>query len=561
MAQSQNESMDVKQIDKTINEIIYIHTNTQTYVTGEKMYYTYYCRNKSSNKPSSLSKIGYIELIDQNKKSVFKHKLFLEDGVANGDFFIPATLATGNYKLIGYTRWMLNYTSREISNIEISIINPYNRLDKVLTATNQETSEKLTNKEITTSVDNGIIGIVLEPKKHSTRELVNFKIVAKDNQKITGHYAVSVRKISPLIKSKKSLALQKNAFSEENKAPSDSLILPELRGELITGKLQAKNPRLNLENKFISLSIPGKLGVFKITKTNTEGIFNFILEKPYPSSELILQVVESNAKEYTLMVLQPKKIDVSTLQFEPLSISPEIAQSLEERSIANQIENAYSTHKKDSIVETKPSEPFYGSLSKEYILDNFNRFPTLKETIIEVIDGMYYKERNGIYSLHVRDYDDKMELSVPALVLVDGLLIQDINDLLKHKAENFYKIDIVKGGYYFGPLQCNGIIAFTTKKFDYENNLKGDFITYPTILRPAPKKIYFQPNYQNNPSARIPDFRYQLLWNPEVELTNLENNFSLYTSDVKGSFEIRVDGITNEGVPISLRSTFEVQDK
>jgi len=71
----------------------------------------------------------------------------------------------------------------------------------------------------------------------------------------------------------------------------------------------------------------------------------------------------------------------------------DLKQSIEERSVANQIENAYYVQKKDSIVPDLQTNAFFESLQKEYVLDDYTRFPTMKETITEVVTELYYTKK------------------------------------------------------------------------------------------------------------------------------------------------------------------------
>ncbi len=79
------------------------------------------------------------------------------------------------------------------------------------------------------------------------------------------------------------------------------------------------------------------------------------------------------------------------------------------------------------------------------------------------------------------------------------------------------------------------------------------------MLSPKPKKIYNKIEYLNQTDeARIPDYRNQLFWAPEVRLN--QSNSSFYTSDVSGNFEIRLEGFTKNGVPVSIRDFIEVKN-
>ena len=60
-------------------ESVYIHFNSATLFVGERLYYNLYCLNSATEKLSSLSKVAYIELVGENKKVIFKHKLKLNE--------------------------------------------------------------------------------------------------------------------------------------------------------------------------------------------------------------------------------------------------------------------------------------------------------------------------------------------------------------------------------------------------------------------------------------------------------------------------------------------------
>ncbi len=74
--------------------------------------------------------MAYVKRVVENGSVIFKHKLWLEDGYGYGDFFIPVSVPSGNYKLIGYTRWMLKWGEEVFFQEDISILNPYTNVQK-----------------------------------------------------------------------------------------------------------------------------------------------------------------------------------------------------------------------------------------------------------------------------------------------------------------------------------------------------------------------------------------------------------------------------------------------
>jgi hypothetical protein len=59
---------------------------------------------------------------------------------------------------------------------------------------------------------------------------------------------------------------------------------------------------------------------------------------------------------------------------------------------------------------------------------------------------------------------------------------------------------------------------------------------------------------------RIPDFRSQLLWLPNLVLDTKYKEITFYTSDNVGDYEVSLEGFTNEGIPVSLKEVFSVKN-
>jgi len=527
------------------SEIIKIKTNATVYITGESVLYKIFCLDEKRNVFSDFSKIAYVELIDSSKKIIFKHKIFLENGQGFGDFSIPTTIETGEYQLISYTNYVLNQENAKITTKSLHIINPYQPI-----VPNNQTliMDSIPLKEIPTS---------LIEKKYKKRTLVSIPFSDELKKHSKAKLTISVRKKDNL-----DLLTNKNEDHYFVLKPNKAII-PEHRGEIITGKIIAKSSKLKVENISLNLSIPGKLFENKITKTDKNGEFLFNLDQKNSNNDIIIQIIDTEKENYSISIDQPIFNDYSSLEFNSkIELSANFKKELEERSISNQIENAYVDMKKDSVLQASNKSPFYDiKYSKEYLFDDFTRFPTLKETIVEIVDGMYYKKENEKYSLHLKDYDIHSELDLPAMVLVDGLFIQDINELLNHKAELFSKLNLIKGGYYFGSNLYNGIISFSTKNLNYESNLNGDFMIKPKLIRPFPNKIYFQPNYANNYNvSRIPDYRRQLLWEPNYDYKTSNQTIPFYTSDIEGVYEYVIQGYSETGEEILIIDSFEVKD-
>lgn len=106
-----------------LSEKIFVHTDKSFYTAGEIIWFKLYDVDAIFNKPLSLSKVSYVEILDAANKPVLQAKISLVNGEGNGSIFIPATFNSGNYKLRSYTNWMKNFGVNYFFEKNISIIN------------------------------------------------------------------------------------------------------------------------------------------------------------------------------------------------------------------------------------------------------------------------------------------------------------------------------------------------------------------------------------------------------------------------------------------------------
>jgi hypothetical protein len=88
-------------------EKIFVHSDRSFYVANESIWFKVYCT--LDGLPSILSKIVYIELVNEKNEIVDKKMFPLVNGTAHGDIYLKKDLPAGSYSLNGYTLWMLNF--------------------------------------------------------------------------------------------------------------------------------------------------------------------------------------------------------------------------------------------------------------------------------------------------------------------------------------------------------------------------------------------------------------------------------------------------------------------
>lgn len=537
-------------------ETIFLHTNASTFITGETLRYKIYCRNAATKEASKISKIAYVEIINEKGESITRNKIILKEGVASNEMFISTQFTTGTYKLVAYTNWMLNNTVNTYFETELTVINPFLPYKNSRKETTSETIVSSTTDAQPMPLQSSAITLKSNKSKYSKREAVSIALSDDTGQFTDGNYSLSVRKIDGLSqKNSPSSAEFMQKTSEPLLATDAPKYLPELRGEIVSGKITTRDENKSIKDVHVGASIVGEPFDLKIVKTNSDGAFHFILDETINTPKLQLQLIENSITDYQLTINPPAKIATPT-NFSKVKITEKDIATIEERLVASQIVNAYAV--KDSISGNSTTVPFYHYNAKEYVLDNYKRFPSFKETIIEIIPAVYFKENNGDFSLHIRDYQTGGDSFGSALVIIDGLLLQDVTELFDYNTKNIYKIDVINKAYAYGSKIFSGVISITTFSRAYAS--KSNTIVPVQFERCKDDSAFVPKRYDTQTDySRIPDYRYQLAWEPSIKLNKTNTTQTFFTSDVEGLFEISLEGFSKNGTPVSIKNYFEVK--
>lgn len=562
-------------------ESVFIHFNSSVLLVGEYLYYQFYCLNTDLGHFSELSKLGYVELIGKEGEVVFKHKIVLKKGLGNGDFFIPTAVNSGSYKLVGYTNWMRNGEKALFFKSDITIVNPYNANDSEIKSKKSIPIDSL--KEFRTeqgkddapfiddNYQNGYpLALNLTKERFVKREKVVLKLLFAEVQDLAfGNYSLSVRKQNgipePLIQNAASFitnTLQRDAHYVSD--GSSNIYLPELRGELISGWVSTNNVNSSVKNVPVGVSIPGERYFFKVLMTDAVGKFHFNISDNYSGDKMIFQVLTQNAGDYKVQ-LRESLVDFSDLDFKKVELDSSMNDVILQRSIHNQIENAFYTFRPDSLLVVSPTQFLENKEKKVYVLDDYARFKTVQETIVEILPEVAVKKINKDQSvIQIQGFDNVSSSDLPPLILLDGCFIQNHDVLLDFDARKIKEISVYRHQFIFGPqIFRGGLIINTNNGSDYEQFYDDAILSYSDVIKTQLSKRYFAQRYNplelERELSHLPDDRMQLLWLPQLNIDSKETDIEFYTSDVSGTFEISLEGFTIKNEPISVRKTIFVE--
>ena len=533
--QVQVNSDQLEQARKTPKELVWLTLNKTTFFPSEYLYFNGHLLNAENLETSTVSQSIYIRLVSADQKYSEIKRVSISDGFGSGDWFISSELATGSYTLQAYSQWMLNWPE-SIFEQEIHVINPY---------TNAKVSVEEPNilKTSATGSSNRLFEIDFKAS-YTARDSVTLSIrPTAEGSLINLPISVSVRKVGELNEPPVNLQIAKI----DNSRLGDNIYKPEHRGSSL--RLELNQDYINPETAII-------------TQQGTNQLFTKMVKEGSTYSATI----ENLSTDYPVVLQEASKVTLADLvTFEPLpnankkplnstykKLSENQKSILLQRSIYNQIENNYFEFRPDSII-VKPAKDFLSYLPfKEYDLNEYNRFRSLKETIREIIPEVSVNTYKGTETVAVKQIQ-VLPGYLPALLMIDGIQFASSEDLFQVDATlvdyiRVYTDPIVYGGKtYAGALLMDG----NSSQADY---FKTGALIPKSLLSESPKKYYNQTHLAD---PNLPDFRTQLFWNPRMRI-NSNKTIHLTTSEVKGTYTIQIQGLDGNGQPFYEEKSFTV---
>lgn len=538
---------------ENVRERVFVHTDKECYVAGEDIWLKLYTVDQNSE-PSGLSKVGYVEISD-SQRPWMQLMLALEEGSGAGKIEIPFNLPSGNYQLSGYTRYMRNEGEDAFFNKQIAIVN-------VALEPDPEKIEFVGPEESIQNVESDYSVLVTTDKnKYSTRELVSLSLnnLPDDIEDLVVSVYREDSIISLLEVNKDNW---KKPFAPEFSATKPLVWDAECEGHIMKGQVM---PKPDEKGQILSSAsfVGNDINYIRGKIDPEEGSVSFYTSEMYGPREVVTSVT-SNTFQKT-----PNRIDLVSPFSEnlpgslpPLQIVLKEDQLLE-RYIGAQLK--YSFESDSPLSEPKSLSKSYYNLpvSYSYVLDNYTRFGSIDETILEFVNYVFVKKVEGKKRISIFLPEKNRFNTGNVLVFLDGVPIHDHEDLLSYNPQHIKRIDIYDKQYVFGGIAFESMISFITHQENlpfFQLSDESQLFVYDCPRLPESLNI---PDYsiESVLPSRKADFRHTLYWNPFIEIVPEENmELSFYTSDLCGRFKVTVEGITRKGEVVWNTSYFDVSE-
>jgi hypothetical protein len=336
---------------------------------------------------------------------------------------------------------------------------------------------------------------------------------------------------------------------------NDLKYLPEIDGDIITGKLVYKDnrPAIGIE---VLQSYIGKTTWIESSVTDQNGNFRFLTNKHKNRGDLILKVQNSD-RETSVQVDNEFFPDFPSPGKEILELSSDEIDLIKKQFINIQIADAFFIADKNKTVTTDTDTiSFYGKDNIEYSFPDYVKLPNMKEFFIEVVLGAVVVRENKKDVIVVVDKNTNKQIGPHPLIIIDGVPVSESSVALNLNPEKVRRVRVVRYKYFYKDQIYDGIIDIITftadaASFDLPVN------TYRfNVLYPQDDNEVIKPKLLPEYIGKIPVFKNLLLWNHVLKTdTTGKVECSFYTPDNTGTFKIKCIGITREGL-VGEGSTF-----
>lgn len=540
-----------------LNEKYILFTDRNYYAVNEMLYFKAFNNSHPLVKEKNWSQVLYIELLNSKGTAAFKGKFELAASGAQGGFTIPSDLPSGNYFLVAYTRWMLNFSPRNFACLKVVVINPAN--PRVIG--NQNNTPDSAGKEQGPMLNlyPDRVECKLSKSTFSQREEATVTLNFPRSLGISSNnYCISVVKkgaVNPA-----DMGIVTNGISGSN--PSDSRnYFPELNGITISGRIVGVDDTLPVSNTKVQLAVLGNNYDYFESETDADGNFLFSLQPTCNKNEMFLTYDKTNQQSTKILIDHEYGLNPLTFPDYPFLSTEEEVKTAEEIMFNMQVNQAYMKPELQNSCYDTATSYFYVRPLRTVYIKKYVELPSMYEVFIELVPEVMITRKKGKRSLEVKGnmgYHPYFTMFEP-LVLIDMIPVSDIDELLRIPPRKINHIDLVNEIYVKGDNIFGGIISIFSEKGDLAGIKLPDNSTFFNYEGFSPEPVIHSTLLQNN-KPNIPDFRNTLFWEPNfVGKGGSEAEINFRTSDVTGDYVVLIRGLSKNGNIIVGRADFRVE--
>lgn len=547
-----------------IAEAVYISTDKDCYVAGDLVFCSAFCVNPLDGcSPSSASSVAYLELVS-SEGTVVTAKIALTDGRGSGVIPLPLNISTGNYRLYAYTSLGMEEGGPQLTYKTLSIFNTLSGervAGGVKVVGRSEYVDKL--GEDAPLVQEGSVRL-FSRRSVGTSSTVSLSI--ENSYPEAAQMSVSVYCVDDIISPDNRTISEFKTSAPDGAVPFAGKVA-DFDGELLSAHLIGPDAAEVGSNPMYVpvISSPGADEDLYAGSLREDGSIEFHTGNIYGKKDIFCEILRLREGMDCRFLLESPFIGPQAEDIPQLEISTAMYESLSRRSLAMQQARSASL---DTLYEFLPKResPLLSDLHyTRYHLDDYTRFPTIKDIFVEFVPTVRIRKGTGgkrEVQVLLEDLPGNLDrFTDNVLVLLDGVPVSDHERLLSFDAMLLSDIFIYPYTYIIGNHAFRGVVNLVTfthnissLRFD-DNLVIVDFqgASYPVAFTGA-KGVGMLPD------ASAQDLRGTLYWHPQISVPAGESmNLEVRTPSYPGTFKAVAEGFTASGIPFTYEISFEVR--
>ena len=332
----------------------------------------------------------------------------------------------------------------------------------------------------------------------------------------------------------------------------------ERDGEVVTARLRGTVRKGKDDVSFATLSVAGSPSDLYFGRSEEDDRIRFFTSNIYGDREIVCEVTQLDRQEgyidFESPFLYPEPSPLPKLR-----LSPSQRSDLTARKAALRAEKALRIDTLTTFMAHREDLLLASVTPKRYHLDDYTRFPSFREILVEIIPELRLRNEKGKPTL-LLTYSDALgqnfDLTANIIVMMDGVVLSDLSPLLDFDAMLIEDIDIYDEAILCGKTPFLGLVNIVTKKnyvtaLHFPANVRVlDFqgVAYPVAYGGAV------------PKGEGQDLRQLLYWHPLLQVDAASDYRIEFTAPgYAGRFKVVAEGFTEDGKPVYQTFTFDVE--
>lgn len=525
-----------------LREKPYLTFNKPYYSPGETVWFSSRILYQNAIFQDSLSRVLYVDLVNENKEAVLKETFPIAFGSAKGQLQIPAGFPPGNYSIRAYTSWMRNFPETEYFYKPLPLISG----DREVVASDIRLTKDQSEEEVSIQFSSEI----------TREELFNMATISLSVQEpestlLEGNFSISLidADLATFISEQQTIETELDWIGTEL-AEYD---FPEEKHKIEFG--------ISLEGYFSDkkgkpLAVPltvvlGEMTDFGIIKSDSSGYFWGTGLSFTDSAEVALAALNKNRKSFGQVSISEKARPPVNVELPKLQLETRPKSTIGKLDIFDgeyvELEEFLLEEEKKQTMEDKNYG--YGKGDRSIGQDFLEKFP---EQTLDVIIGMNMQGGGlGNFNWGINDGE-------PLLIIDGNRYFTDANETTMSVLKTFIAAEVESIEVYtfnapqFGIAGFAGVIMVKTKKGSrIQENADQVFNSEEFQIF---KIRGFSPVKEfpvQLAESEIPKSRPSLYWNPNAK-TDVENEsftFSVNLPKSTKSMFLKIEGMSIDGIP------------